>query len=167
MGHAQLFALSWTDLEVYLPVVVGGVVAVVVLTTAFIRWKNRPSFVPAPPVPVRPEADAWDHLEKSYADQRMSVRRDGPPVPVLVTSPNLRGGAKSGYVLDRSTGGLRIAMETAMAPGSILQVKAENAPADTQWVTVVVRNCKPGSPHFELGCEFETTPPWNVLLLFG
>ena len=39
--------------------------------------------------------------------------------------------------------------------------------ASNSWVAVVVRNCKPTGTLFELGCEFEATPPWNVLLLFG
>ena len=162
-----LFALSWYDLEVYLPVLVGGVVAVVVVTIAFVRWKQRPRYkLPPPPPPARPETDDWDNLEKSYADQRNSVRREGV-VPVQLTSPTFRGGTKSGYVLDRSTGGLRVALETALAPGSSLQVMADNAPPDTPWVTVIVRSCKQGPELYELGCEFENTPPWNVLLLFG
>ncbi|HEY2783393.1 MAG TPA: PilZ domain-containing protein [Fimbriiglobus sp.] len=168
MWNPPPFALSWTNFEIYLPVLVGGVVAIVVLTVAFVRWKNRVRSEPhRPPVPVRPEEDAWDHLEKSYADQRTSVRRDGRPVPVKLTSPTFRNGMKAGYVVDRSTGGLRIMTESVLAPGSSLQVKADNAPADTAWVTVVVRSCKPGSHGYELGCEFEITPPWNVLLLFG
>jgi hypothetical protein len=32
---------------------------------------------------------------------------------------------------------------------------------------MAVRNCRDAGQHFELGCEFERTPPWNVLLLFG
>jgi hypothetical protein len=167
MWPHNLFAVSWTDLDVYLPIMVGGVVAVVVVTVAFVRWKQRPRYEVPPPAPLRPEQDAWDHLEKSYADQRASVRRDGAPVPVVLTSPTFRGGVKDGYVLDRSTGGIRVAMESALAPGCSLQVKAENAPPETPWVTVIVRSCKKGDKFFEHGCEFENTPPWNVLLLFG
>ena len=48
-----------------------------------------------------------------------------------------------------------------------LQVKAKHAPDNTPFVTVLVRSCRPNDDHFELGCEFEKTPPWNVLLLFG
>lgn len=103
----------------------------------------------------------------SPADRRTSVRRDGPPVEVMVTSPGFKAGTNHGYVLDRSTGGMRLALASGMAPGSSLQVRAKNAPEATPWVTVVVRSCKNTGEHFELGCEFEHTPPWNVLLLFG
>jgi hypothetical protein len=86
---------------------------------------------------------------------------------VLVTSPAFKGEVSTGYVLDRSTGGLRLALTTAVASGMTLQVRADNAPDNTPWVTVLVRNCRNAGQHYELGCEFDKTPPWNVLLLFG
>ncbi len=57
--------------------------------------------------------------------------------------------------------------DSQVAPGTLIQVIADNAPDTIPWVTAVVRSCKPKEKQFELGCEFETTPPWNVLLLFG
>ena len=86
---------------------------------------------------------------------------------MLLSSPSFRDGLKFGVVLDRSTGGLRIASEVPVAPGCPLQLRAEEAPPDTPWVAVAVRACTPDQDRFVLGCEFETTPPWNVLLLFG
>ena len=86
---------------------------------------------------------------------------------MLVTSPALKNEVASGYVLDRSTGGLRLALTVAVASGITLQVRADNAPDNTPWVTVLVRNCRHAGQHYELGCEFDKTPPWNVLLLFG
>ena len=35
------------------------------------------------------------------------------------------------------------------------------------FVTVIVRSCRKNGDHYDAGCEFEKTPPWNVLLLFG
>ncbi len=32
---------------------------------------------------------------------------------------------------------------------------------------LVVRSCRKNGEFYEIGCEFEKTPPWNVLLLFG
>ena len=48
-----------------------------------------------------------------------------------------------------------------------MQVRAANAPETTPWVSVIVRSCRNAGQHFEVGCEFDRTPPWNVLLLFG
>jgi hypothetical protein len=104
---------------------------------------------------------------QSLADRRASVRREGATVEVTVSSEAFKGGTTSGYVLDRSTGGLRLAMATGAAPGSTMQVRARHAPDTTPWVTVIVRSCRSNGEHFEIGCEFEKTPPWNILLLFG
>ena len=103
----------------------------------------------------------------SFGDRRNSLRREGQPVLVHLASPAFHGATRDGWILDRSTGGLRIRIDAPVAPGTALQVIAENAPDTTPWVTSIVRSCKPIDKQFELGCEFETTPPWNVLLLFG
>ncbi|MCU0702513.1 MAG: PilZ domain-containing protein [Fimbriiglobus sp.] len=106
-------------------------------------------------------------VASTASDRRASLRREGKAVEVVVMSPAFKSGEAPGYVLDRSTGGLRLALATGMAAGTALQVRAKHAPDNTPWVTVLVRSCRPNDEHFELGCEFEKTPPWNVLLLFG
>ena len=89
------------------------------------------------------------------------------PVRVVIASATFRNGACDGYVIDRSTGGLKIAAQSAVAPGSTLQVRAVDAPDTVGFVTLIVRSCRKTDDHYELGCEFEKTPPWSVLLLFG
>ena len=110
---------------------------------------------------------SWATDQGALSDRRGSLRREGTPVKILATSPAFANGANPGYVLDRSTSGLKLALEAGMATGSSMQVRAAHAPDSTPWVTVIVRNCKDTGEHFEMGCEFEKTPPWNVLLLFG
>ncbi len=157
----------------YVPYAVGGAVAAAVLTAVFLANRRRtPGFDPSQLVagtgPVTEDkALHWAPPEQSYSDRRGASRREGSPVRVLLSSPTFRNGTNDGYVVDRSTGGLRIALQSAMAPGSTLQVRASNAPSTVAFVTVIVRNCKKNGDFFELGCEFEKTPPWNVLLLFG
>ncbi|MBN9522761.1 PilZ domain-containing protein [bacterium] len=159
-----------------LPVVVGGTVTVLVLTYLAVQQARRrrvldPStLVPSTPAPqpgTGEHALAWAPPEQSYADRRGSVRREGAPVRVLLSSTSLRSGTNDGYVVDRSTGGLRIVMQSAVPPGSTLQIRAVNAPDTVGFVTVIVRSCRKQPDHFEVGTEFEKTPPWSVLLLFG
>ena len=157
-----------------LPVISGGVVAILVLTYLFFRRRRIPLELDpaavaahAPRAVDEEKAATWAPPEQSYADRRGTVRRDGAPVRVLISSTTFRNGVNDGYVVDRSTGGLRILIQTALAPGNTLQVKAVNAPDTVGFVTVLVRSCRKNGDHFELGCEFEKTPPWNVLLLFG
>ncbi len=166
-----------TEIRGNLPIVVGGTVAVLVLTYMAVQQTRRrrgldPSALVSNPTPppatgTGEHALAWAPPEQSYADRRGSVRREGAPVRVLLSSTSLRNGTNDGYVVDRSTGGLRIIMQNAVPPGSTLQVRAVNAPDTVGFVTVIVRSCRKQPDHFEVGTEFEKTPPWSVLLLFG
>ena len=157
-----------------LPIISGGVVAILVLTYLFFRRRKSgldldPASIAAPSSRVVDEEKVatWAPPEQSYADRRGTVRRDGAPVRVLLSSTSFRNGVNDGYVVDRSTGGLKVLIQSAMAPGSTMQVRAANAPDTIGFVTLSVRSCRKHTDHFELGCEFEKTPPWNVLLLFG
>lgn len=177
MGLAPVLDDILTFARGNLPIVVGVGVAVLVLTYLAVRAgsarkkpfdpSNRPSSAPPPNPAGEEKALEWAPPEQSYADRRGSVRREGAPVRVLLSSSTLRGGVNDAYVVDRSTGGLRIVMQAAVPPGSTLQVRAANAPDNIGFVTLIVRSCRKHPDHFELGCEFEKTPPWNVLLLFG
>lgn len=162
---APPFAAVWTELLPYLPLAVGAGVGLGVLLLLGLRGR-RPARDEDAPASLS-GSDQWRAAEASYSDRRSSVRRDGAPIKVLVSSPAFQTGQDYGYVLDRSTGGLRIALGTAVAAGTSLMVRACHAPDTVPWVTVLVRSCKPAGQHHELGCEFEKTPPWNVLLLFG
>jgi hypothetical protein len=162
-----LFGLDLTSLQPYFFYAAGcGLATAFVL---FLTGTNRKSTATInPPVtgPLDPPVD-WESHDPSFADRRSSIRRNGKPVRIFVLSPLFGEKIESGWVLDRSTGGLRVAMITAVAPGKALQVRAKNAPNTIPWVTVIVRSCRNNGEFFELGCEFEKTPPWHILLLFG
>lgn len=178
MVFAHTFDAAYTWAAGNLPIVVGGGVAVVVLTVLFVlNYQRRRSGVNVDKLAtaangsssalLEEKALSWAPPEQSYADRRETVRREGAPVRVLLASPTFRNGVADGFVVDRSTGGLRIAISTAVAPGSTMQVRAANAPDTIGFVTVIVRSCRKNTDFYEAGCEFEKTPPWNVLLLFG
>jgi hypothetical protein len=160
-----------------LPVVIGGAAAFIALVAFFFPRRTRPEGLDPEKLasgmvlhtnPLsQPKATNWEPPEQSYADRRAALRREGQPVRVLVAMSSLRHGAHEGYVLDRSTGGLKLALRISAAVGNTLQVRAANAPDNVGFVAVVVRSCRQNGDHFEIGCEFEKTPPWNVLLLFG
>jgi hypothetical protein len=170
MPVVPVFAVDWLDYLPYLPIVVGCGVGLIVMLL-FSRRRRRSVDTTPPPILLPPPARVSDWEPEpegqSFTNRRSSVRREGQPVKVLVSSPTLRNGVGGGYVLDRATGGLRNPQSAAQAPGSTFQVRAENAPDTVPWVTLIVRNCRDAGQHFELGCEFDKTPPWNVLLLFG
>ena len=164
-----------------LPIIVGGIVSVITLSIPYMMYRQRrlneaerlaaaaAAAAAAANTSALKEEKAlnWEPTEQSYADRREAVRRDGAAVRVVLASTTFRNGVSDGFVLDRSTGGLRVAMSIAMAPGSTMQVRAINAPDTIGFVTVIVRSCRKNNEFYEIGCEFEKTPPWNVLLLFG
>ncbi len=152
------------ELQEILPYAVGVVFALALMVVFFMR---RPRGLAEPP-PVKSGSASRDaEDDETYANRRSASRRDGQPVRVTLSSPQFRGQMESGWVLDRSTGGLRIAVSQPIAVDSLVQVRAENAPNTIPWVTIIIRSCRDEGAHHEIGCSFETTPPWNVLLLFG
>lgn len=175
MSSAQLLEVIRVWVGANLPIVVGAGVALAVLTVLYFGNRRRrldPDQLAAaaagnPSALAEHKALNWAPPEQSYADRRGAVRREGAPVRVTLASTTFRSGTSEGFVLDRSTGGMRIAMPAAIAPGSTMQVRAINAPDTIGFVTVIVRSCRKNGDFFEVGTEFEKTPPWNVLLLFG
>jgi hypothetical protein len=175
MSFAQILETSRGMIGQNVPVAIGGAVAVLVLLGLLVRYRLRRGLdaellatsLPNAATANDEKALSWAPPEQSYADRRGAVRREGAPVRVVLSSPSFRNGVNDGYVVDRSTGGLRIVMQAMIAPGSTLQVRAVNAPDTVGFVTVIVRSCRKNGDHNEVGCEFEKTPPWNVLLLFG
>lgn len=165
-------ARNWASAN--LPIAVGGFVAFLVLTflcvnTALRRRNLDPNkLATANASAVTGEkALSWEPVGQSYADRRGAVRREGQPVRVALAATTFRNGVADGYVIDRSTGGLKVAIQVAVAPGTTMQIRAVDAPDTVGFVTLLVRSCRKTDDHYELGCEFEKTPPWNVLLLFG
>jgi hypothetical protein len=157
-----------------LPIAVGGLVALLVLAFQCVnaalrrRALDPKKLATANASAVTGEkALSWEPAEQSYADRRGAVRREGQPVRVTLAATTFRNGTADGYVIDRSTGGLKVAAQVAVAPGTTMQIRAVAAPDTIGFVTLIVRSCRKTDSHYELGCEFEKTPPWNVLLLFG
>jgi hypothetical protein len=165
MFAATFFGLDLAPYRAYLPHIVGCGVATAIFAVVVGRkcWNATRQCLPE----SQGLGAVYPGTEDTFGNRRSSTRREGQPVLVHLASPAFHGATRDGWILDRSTGGLRIQIDTAVTPGTAIQVIAENAPDTTPWVTAIVRSCTPAKNHFELGCEFETTPPWNVLLLFG
>lgn len=161
------FAPFFADMQMYLPIAIGGGVACIVLT--ILAWKYRPrkkKFF-EPPIINKAWDETWTPPQSTGADRRTTVRRDGQPVPVYLNSAAFDNQMEPAYVVDRSTGGLKIISAKPLQAGSTMQIRAENAPDNIPWVTMIVRSCREAGKRYELGCEFEQPPPWNILLLFG
>src|SRR5262249_50697902 len=62
------------------------------------------------------------------SEKRRALRRKGVPVPVLVNHAAKPGDTELAWVMDRSTGGLRLIFNRPLPKGDELSVRAENAP---------------------------------------
>jgi hypothetical protein len=164
--------LSFNDPALWLALGAGLVVLL-----GFVFLGRKPSRRSLPPPGENPitsfqsfaeiTEENWDTQQKPHDERRRSVRRAGMPTPIFVLDPKQSRKARNAYVLDRSSGGLRVAVERPTPTGVMLQVRPHAAADDTPWVNLIVRSCREVGDYYELGCQFEAELPWKVLLLFG
>jgi hypothetical protein len=114
----------------------------------------------------RNDFDYWDVPAIEEGDRRQKIRRDSAPTPVHYRFPNAEKISKA-CVLDRSSAGLRLAIEEPIAPGTYILLMADQSPPGTPWVESTVSWCRVVEDCHEIGCQFVGDVPWNVLLLFG
>lgn len=118
------------------------------------KAKERPAG-PDPANPAKP------------GERRAASRRAGHAVTVDMHDPDDKESARHGYVLDRSVGGLCLMVSSAVPVGSIWKVRPNNAPRTTPPVRVEVKSCTAVDYEWKLGCQFEKTPSYAILLMFG
>jgi hypothetical protein len=106
---------------------------------------------PEPPKPSRP-------------DRRRAVRRQGPPVPLLLSYSKNGDDPFKGYVNDTSQTGLGVTVEWALPVSSILTVRP--ASKGGKWVQIEVRNCRKVRERWHLGCRFVAAMPTEEVKAF-
>jgi hypothetical protein len=145
----------------------------VILAFLFFGRRRPPARFRGPAAqPHTPVGSAdWENPPASARadERRRAIRRGGLPTPILIVDPKAgrRAKAMEAYVLDRSTGGLRLALEKPVNVGGTLLAKPGNAPDGFEWVKVLIRNCREVGDYYEVGCQFETELELNRLLMFG
>jgi hypothetical protein len=99
--------------------------------------------------------------------KRHSLRRGGNPVPVLVSDLEAPEEPIQGLVLNRSRGGLCLAVPQPIEVGRLLAVRTPDFPEGLDSVQIRVRHCNQKGDSCHLGCQFMEAHPWSVLLIFG
>ena len=172
--HATLEAITLP-----LVLVAGALTAVGAWMLLARRWAGRqsgprrrrtPDPVYAAPAPADNltwrNSDYWASLPVAANDRRGIMRRDGKQIAVLVAGQEVYS-PQPAYVLNRTSGGLRLAVKQDVPVNTILWLRACNAPVTTPSARVSVRWCEEVDGYFEVGCQFQAKLPWSVLLLFG
>lgn len=140
------------------------------------RWSaRRRRTVMAPPEPEisgtaeqAPAANGGSRdpfIYGSAGEHRTSPRRAGKLVAIHVSDADGLAAPRTGSVLDRSRGGLRLLLDDSVEPGVVLSVRAATA-SRPPWVRVEVRNCRQRDDGWEVGCRFAESPPVAVLWQF-
>jgi hypothetical protein len=147
----------------------GSGMAIILIFLFLGRRQRRSGAVVAPATDENglSPADVWLPPAKGPDERRRSVRRTGVPTAIQISDPKRPKRVIDGFVLDRSSGGLRLAMEKPFATGIVLNIRPTNAPPEMAWVPIFIRNCREVGDYFEIGCQFQEELPWNLLLMFG
>lgn len=118
------------------------------------KQSERQAVAPAPPPP-------------SDDERRTAPRRKGNPVSVQVTDAQGRGDAFQGWVVDRSSGGVRLLVDQSVPAGMVLSVRPTKCHPSFPWVQVMVKSCRAERSSWNLGCQFVQKLSWAELQLFG
>src|SRR5262249_31211626 len=128
----------WTDWHTWLPLIAGLVSAVLILLVGRSLSRIRGS-VPA----TGPVEEAPDPFETGSATERRgAARRGGRHVRVYVSDAAAEASPTEGWVLDRSVGGIHLSLNHPVAPGTLLTIRACNAPETIPWTQVRVLRCQ-------------------------
>jgi hypothetical protein len=103
-------------------------------------------------------------------NQRAAFRRNGNPVQVHIGTPDDKNDLDRGCVLDRSVGGMRLAVFHELDAGTILSIRPVHAEDMVPWIDLEVRSCRISTEmtgQFEVGCQYVKSPPYSIQLLFG
>ncbi|HZT78831.1 MAG TPA: hypothetical protein VFA26_01305 [Gemmataceae bacterium] len=167
MLATPLADLALPPWEVVVIPVIGLLTAGTALVVGRVLIQRRAARVPpAPPAPA-PSGSRDPFVHGSALEKRTALRRAGNPVQVLISDEEAAEPPVAGWVLDRSTGGLRLSVFDPMECGTVLSVKPKCAADTIPWIKLEVRSCRKEASGWVLGCQFVRTPPWSVLLTFG
>lgn len=116
-------------------------------------------------VKLRKQPPALPARPTGAAERRATPRRKGNPVPVYMSSGE--GVTSRGWVVDRSLGGLRLMVDEARGPGTVLGVRPVKVHDDFPWVQVRVKNCYAERKSWNLNCQFMEKISGEDLQQFG
>ena len=87
--------------------------------------------------------------------RRQTPRGRGAPSRILILDKNGPKEPYSGWVVNRSIGGLCVNLVQPVEEGSILSVRPANDPQDDVWYEVLVKYCRVTESGWEFGCVFQ------------
>jgi hypothetical protein len=153
MADRRLLVLAPPDWPPWVPLLVGLLLAVGVgfYLLAILRRSARPE----------------NGLPYGGAEKRRAPRRRVGSVSVEVADADGTVRPYRGWVVDRSEGGLCLAVEESFPVGAILRVRPPQAGGLIYWVPLWVRHLRQAGTTWEVGCQFLQTVSATTLHHFG
>ncbi len=99
--------------------------------------------------------------------RRQTPRGRGAPTRILILDKNRPDEPFSGYVLNRSIGGLCVSLIQPLEEGAIIRIRPAKELLDDTWYDVVVKYCRATDTGWEMGCEFQSRASSNTMLKFS
>jgi hypothetical protein len=114
-----------------------------------------------------PAPEAYEDEDEDEGDERRtSTRRKGNPIQLRITRLD-NGDLLEGWVVDRSTGGVRLLLDQALPAKTMLSIRPVKAATNYPWIKAEVRSCKPERGGYSIGCMFLQKLTWGELQAFG
>jgi hypothetical protein len=155
---------DWGDWITWLPYL-AGILLTFLIWRAGLRFGSKNRHLAN--APARSTIGADPFLVGGTSEKRVSVRRSRNAVAILITDAEKKAKPIAGWVTDRSMGGVRLELDDAVPPLTVLNIRPSETSDLIPWVEVVVRNCHKGDEGWQVGCQYVKTPPSSVLWLFG
>lgn len=116
---------------------------------------------PEPEEPLNP------YQALSTPKRRQTPRGRGVPSRILILDEKGPKEPFSGWVINRSIGGLCVSVVQPIEEGALLKVRPAKDNMDDVWYEVLVKYCRSTDTGWEMGCEFQGRGGSNTMLKFS
>jgi hypothetical protein len=117
--------------------------------------------------PVAPKNEHNPYSAIASPKRRQTPRGRGVPSRILILDKNGPAEPFSGWVINRSIGGLCVTLIQPLEEGAILSVRPAKDALDDVWYEVLVKYCRATDTGWEMGCEFQGRGGSNTMLKFS
>jgi hypothetical protein len=155
---------AWSD---KLPWALGALSAVVIFTFVGVLVSRRSAQRPTQRLTLEEVEPHHLYLQTSGEERRTTTRRKGAATPVRLSATTQPENPFSGWVMDRSLGGVKLEVESQVTRGWVLNVGLTDASGGEHGFQVEVVHCQQAGSRWHVGCRFVHVPPTEVLWLLG
>jgi len=120
-----------------------------------------------PPGETPPPGTGSPTDSPGFKEQRTSLRRWGNPISIQLYDEMTMNEPLTGWVINRSTGGLGMIVNAPLEVGSVLGVRPAQEGVDRPWVSLRIVYCYPERSSWRAGGAFLVPRSWRDIRIFG